>query len=72
MSRVGQALRLVHINVVLVRHGLDEIVLATHLFRPVRFLLYLLPWHWLRWRGTAQRRGLRPPGPRAGFPGRPG
>ena len=29
----------------LVRNGLDEIVLATHLFRPVRFLGYLAPWH---------------------------
>ena len=48
MIRLSQALRLIHINVVLVRHGLDEIVLATHLFRPVRFLLYLLPWHWFR------------------------
>ena len=48
MIRPGQALRLIHINIVLVRHGLDEIVLATHLFRPVRFLLYLLPWHWFR------------------------
>nr|VFK29014.1 MAG: 2-octaprenylphenol hydroxylase [Candidatus Kentron sp. MB]VFK29542.1 MAG: 2-octaprenylphenol hydroxylase [Candidatus Kentron sp. MB]VFK74821.1 MAG: 2-octaprenylphenol hydroxylase [Candidatus Kentron sp. MB] len=48
MNRIRQAFRLVHINIVLVRHGLDEIVLATHLFRPVRFLLYLLPWHWRR------------------------
>lgn len=48
MIRPGQALRLLYINRVLVRHGLDEIVLATHLFRPFRFLLYLLPWHWLR------------------------
>ncbi len=53
MIRLDQALRLIHINVVLVRHGLDEIVLATHLFRPIRFLLYLLPWHWFR--------GRRPP-----------
>jgi ubiquinone biosynthesis protein len=45
--------RLLHINLVLVRHGLDEIVLATHLLRPVRFVLWLLPWHWFR-------RGLPP------------
>lgn len=48
MIRAGQILRLVHINFILVRHGLDEIILATHLFRPIRFLLYLLPWYWLR------------------------
>lgn len=40
-------MRVLHINAVLVRHGLDEIVLATHLFRPVRFLLYLAPWNWV-------------------------
>ncbi|CAK0761897.1 ubiquinone biosynthesis protein UbiB [Gammaproteobacteria bacterium] len=43
---IGQALRLVTIHRVLVRHGLDEIVLATHLLRPLRFLWYLLPWNW--------------------------
>lgn len=46
MIRPSQAMRLLHINWVLVRNGLDEIVLATHLFRPVRFLGYLAPWHW--------------------------
>ncbi|MEX2515856.1 MAG: ubiquinone biosynthesis regulatory protein kinase UbiB [Gammaproteobacteria bacterium] len=44
----GQAFRLLAIQRVLIRHGLDEIVFATHLFRPVRFLLYLLPWNWFR------------------------
>jgi len=47
MIRPAQLLRLLHINWVLVRNGLDEVVLATHLFRPVRFLGYLAPWHWL-------------------------
>jgi ubiquinone biosynthesis protein len=37
----------VHINFVLARHGLDEIILATHLFRPFRFLYYLAPWTWI-------------------------
>jgi ubiquinone biosynthesis protein len=40
--------RLIHINWVLVFHGLDEIVLKTHLFRPVRFLAVLSPYYWLR------------------------
>jgi ubiquinone biosynthesis protein len=48
MIRPNQALRLLHINWILLRHGLDEVILATHLFRPVRFLLYLSPWYWLR------------------------
>jgi ubiquinone biosynthesis protein len=46
--RPSQALRLLHINWILLRHGLDEVILATHLFRPVRFILYLSPWYWLR------------------------
>jgi ubiquinone biosynthesis protein len=43
-----QALRLFRINWVLLRHGLDEVILATHLFRPLRWITYLTPWYWLR------------------------
>lgn len=48
MIRPSQAIRLAHINLVLLRHGLDEVILATHLFRPIRFLLFLSPWYWFR------------------------
>ncbi|MBC8519154.1 MAG: ubiquinone biosynthesis regulatory protein kinase UbiB [Gammaproteobacteria bacterium] len=40
--------RLLVIQRVLARHRLDEIILAIHLFRPFRFLLYLSPFYWLR------------------------
>ncbi|EIC30254.1 MULTISPECIES: ubiquinone biosynthesis regulatory protein kinase UbiB [Methylomicrobium] len=50
-------LRLIHINWVLVFHGLDEIVLKTHLFRPIRFLAALSPYYWLRRRNES--RGVR-------------
>ena len=67
MLRPSQAVRLLYINWVLVRNGLDEIVLATHLFRPFRFVLYLLPWHWFRGemppRGERIRRSLEELGP---------
>ena len=67
MIGARQILRLAHINVVLVRHGLDEIVLRTHLLRPVRFLLYLLPWNWIRRtqppRAVRLRRALEELGP---------
>ncbi|NOX09813.1 MAG: ubiquinone biosynthesis regulatory protein kinase UbiB [Gammaproteobacteria bacterium] len=43
-----QLARLLHINYVLAKHGLDEIVLATHLFRPFHFILYLAPWNWIK------------------------
>jgi len=38
--------RLVHIQRVLLRHGLDDFVRATHLYRPLRFLFYLSPSIW--------------------------
>ncbi len=47
MIHPAQIMRLVNINYVLVRHGLDEIILATHLFRPFRIFYYLAPWNWL-------------------------
>ncbi len=48
MIKPSQVLRLLRINQVLMKHGLDEMVLATHLFRPVRFLGLLLPWNWFK------------------------
>ncbi len=36
-------LRLLVIQRVLVRHGLDEFITSTHFLRPLRFLFYLLP-----------------------------
>ncbi|MEZ5541192.1 MAG: ubiquinone biosynthesis regulatory protein kinase UbiB [Pseudomonadota bacterium] len=67
MIRPAQIVRLIHINFVLVRHGLDEIILATHLFRPFRFLYYLAPWNWIPRRrgprGVRIRRALEELGP---------
>jgi ubiquinone biosynthesis protein len=45
---IKQLIRLTYINWVLMRHGLDEVILATHLFRPLRFLAYFSPWRWFR------------------------
>ena len=46
MLRSKQLFRLLKITRVFVKHGLDEFVVALHLFRPYRFVLNLLPWHW--------------------------
>ncbi len=59
MLSPGQILRIIHINLVLVRNGLDEVILATHLFRPVRFLLYLMPWNWFRRRRLPRGERIR-------------
>ncbi len=44
----GQFIRMLHINLVLMRHGLDDIVFTTHLFRPFRIIIYIFPWNWFR------------------------
>ncbi len=62
-----QTLRLMRINFVLARHGLDEIILTAHIFRPIRFLIYVSPFYWLRRRdaprGARIRRALEDLGP---------
>jgi ubiquinone biosynthesis protein len=48
ITAIKQLFRLIHINWVLAKHGLDEIVTATHFFSPIRFLIYFNPWNWIR------------------------
>ena len=48
MIRPGQLFHLLRINRVFVKHGLDEFVKATHLFRAYRLLLVVTPWNWFR------------------------
>jgi ubiquinone biosynthesis protein len=43
MWRGKTLLRMIRIQRVLVRHGLDEIITATHFLRPLRFLFALFP-----------------------------
>src|SRR3984885_7815726 len=47
--------RLIEIQRVLLRHGLDDFVGATHLYRPLRFLFYLSPGMWFERRRKASR-----------------
>jgi len=48
MNKIGQLFRLFYINHVLLKHGLDELIQNVHLFRPLRFVFFVSPWHWLR------------------------
>lgn len=57
MIRPAQIYRLIYISYVLVRNGLDELILAMHLFRPIRFMRFFLPWFW--WRAELPLRGER-------------
>src|ERR1700690_3081110 len=56
--RLRVAARLLQIQRALVRHGLDDFVRATHLYRPFRFLFYLSPWTWVQ-RSEGATRGER-------------
>ena len=67
MPGFRQLWRIFTIQLVLIRYGLDEVVFAIHLFRPFRFLLYLLPWNWFHRkrdpRGVRIRQALEALGP---------
>lgn len=67
MIRPKIILRLIHINWVMMYHGLDEIVLKTHLFRHIRYLAFFSPSYWIRNnrdpRGVRIRRTLEDLGP---------
>ena len=56
--RARVAARLLQIQRALVRHGLDDFIRATHLYRPFRFLFYLSPWTWFQ-RSAGVTRGER-------------
>jgi ubiquinone biosynthesis protein len=58
--RLRVLIRLLQIQRALVRHGLDDFVRATHLYRPFRFLVLLSPWTWFqRSRGVTRGERLR-------------
>lgn len=57
MVRPSQLLRLLRINYVLMKHGLDDIIFEIHLFRPFRFVLLLNPLNW--WPRKREPRAVR-------------
>ncbi|KTD61233.1 ubiquinone biosynthesis regulatory protein kinase UbiB [Legionella spiritensis] len=67
MKSIRQLIRLLYINTVLARNGLDQLIVSIHLFSPFRFIVYLNPWNWWRkeqlTRGQAIRKTLEELGP---------
>ncbi len=67
MINLTTAFRLIRIQRVLLRYGLDEFVFAMHLFRPLRFFTFLSPSYWMGKRkgprGERIRRALEDLGP---------
>jgi ubiquinone biosynthesis protein len=53
--RLRSITRLLQIQRVLVRHGLDEIILDAHLLRPLRFAFYVSPATWFERRKGGSR-----------------
>lgn len=56
---ISSIYRLFIINLTLARFGLDEIILSLHLFRPIRFLIYLNPFNWFRDKNISKAQRLR-------------
>ncbi|EDN68284.1 truncated ubiquinone biosynthesis protein ubiB [Beggiatoa sp. PS] len=57
MKIIRQLIRLLTIYRVIVRYGLDELLLSTKLFRPLRLFAYLVPGYWLHHKDMT--RGMR-------------
>jgi len=67
MKSIKQLFRLIHINHILAKNGLDNVVVSLRLFAPLRFIVYLNPWNWFRKepvsRGEALRKTIEELGP---------
>jgi ubiquinone biosynthesis protein len=67
MNAIKQLLRLVYINHILAKNGLDHLIVSLRLFAPLRFIVYLNPWNWYRreplTHGQALRKTLEELGP---------
>ena len=67
MKSIKQLLRIIHINYIFARNGLDNLVVSIRIFAPLRFMVYFNPWNWFRkeplTRGEALRKSLEELGP---------
>jgi ubiquinone biosynthesis protein len=67
IKRLKQIIRLLHINHILAKNGLDQVIVSLRLFAPFRFIMYANPWNWFRKkqfsRGEALRKTLEELGP---------
>jgi ubiquinone biosynthesis protein len=52
MNPFTKIFRLLYIQFILARHGIDDVILSHRWFAPIRFITYLNPWNW----GTNNKR----------------
>lgn len=57
--KLNQITRLIKIQQIIIRYGLDEIILSFTILRPLKFLFYILPWNWFGSRPGARAERLR-------------
>jgi len=67
MMGLRRVLRISHINLVLIKNGLDELILSIPMARPIRFLKVFMFWRWFKaprgTRGERIRKSLEELGP---------
>ena len=67
MKPIKQLFRLIYINHILAKNGLDDVLTTLRLFAPLRFIVYFNPWNWYRkkplTRGEALRKSCEELGP---------
>lgn len=59
MKRINQIIRLLQINTILAKNGLDNVIVSLRLFTPYRFVVYLNPWNWFRQQKLTRAQALR-------------
>jgi len=59
MRFFARTLRLIHINIVLLKHGLDKVVWATPIFRPLNVFIVFFPWRWFKEREQPTGKSIR-------------
>lgn len=67
MKQIAKLTRLLQINLILAKYGLDKVIFSIPLLSPIRFLSFFNPWNWFRRtqfsRGQAIRHALEDLGP---------
>lgn len=59
MKSINKFIRLIHIQFIIARYGLDQLVFALPAFSAIRFLSYLNPFNWYRSKSYSQGQALR-------------